>query len=369
MKVLFLSAASDIHTVRWVNELSRKNHDVTLVFCKNHGPKIHKIDNSVRLIHLPFNSGVGYYLNSLYLKKIYKKIKPDVVNVHYASGYGTLARISKVKKIVLSVWGSDVYDFPYKSKLNMNIIRKNIKYADKIASTSYVMANQVRKLMNNSNMNIVITPFGVDIEKFSQKTYYTKNKNIRIGIVKKLKEKYGIEYLIRGFKIAIEQLEKDKHIDITENITLNIYGDGEQKEYLMQLCRELLIEDKVKFMGNIPNDKVADELKKIDIFALSSILDSESFGVAAVEAMSVGIPVVATDVDGFKEVIEDNVTGLIVQRKNENELAKGLIKLILNDKKRIEMGKRGRERVERLYTFTDNVDTMIKYIYNINKDS
>lgn len=363
MKILFLSAANDIHTVRWVNELSRKNHDVTLIFCKNHAPTIHKIDNSINLIRLPFNSGIGYYLNSLYLKRVYKKITPDVVNVHYASGYGTLARISRMKKMILSVWGSDVYDFPYESSLNMSIVRKNIKYADEIASTSYVMANQVRKLMNDRDMQITITPFGVDTEKFKFKNDSTKGKNIEIGIVKKLKEKYGIEYLIKAFKIVIEQLKKDGQIEIAEKVILKIYGDGEQKSYLEELCKTLYIDDKVKFMGSIPNDEVAEVLGKLDIFALSSILDSESFGVAAVEAMSVGISVVATDVDGFKEVVENNVTGLIVERKNENALAEGLIKLILDEKSRNKMGIKGRERVEKLYTFTDNVDEMIE-LYN-----
>ena len=61
----------------------------------------------------------GYYLNAPLLQRLAEKIKPDVVNAHYASGYGTLMRRAKLKNTVLSVWGSDVYDFPYKNRLFM----------------------------------------------------------------------------------------------------------------------------------------------------------------------------------------------------------------------------------------------------------
>ena len=58
-------------------------------------------------------------------------------------------------------------------------------------------------------------------------------------------------------------------------------------------------------MGKIPNEKVPEALNKLDIFCVTSILNSESFGVAVVEAMACEVPVVATDVDGFREVVDE----------------------------------------------------------------
>src|SRR5690606_26130688 len=104
----------------------------------------------------------GYYMNIIQLKKILRSIKPDILNAHYSSGYGTLGRLAGFSPYLISVYGSDVYDFPYKKKFNMNIIRKNLNAADALASTSYAMAKQTSKLINYPVTNIHITPFGVN---------------------------------------------------------------------------------------------------------------------------------------------------------------------------------------------------------------
>ena len=122
-KVFFISAASSIHTVKWVNSLS-EDYEVHLIYCNNHQPKIDSVNKNVILHKLHFKAPIGYYLNSIELRKLYKKIHPDIINVHYASGYGTLARISRIKPVLLSIWGSDVYDFPNQSKIKNRILKK-----------------------------------------------------------------------------------------------------------------------------------------------------------------------------------------------------------------------------------------------------
>ena len=147
MRVLFIANAKSIHTVRWVNELTNKGLEVHLVFNHNDNPYKNTISKDVILHRLKYGGTKGYYLNSRRLRKLFKEVKPDIVNAHYASGYGTLVRLSKINPLVLSVWGSDVYDFPYESKVKRRIINKNLNYADKIASTSNVMASQTKKVM------------------------------------------------------------------------------------------------------------------------------------------------------------------------------------------------------------------------------
>lgn len=366
MKILFMAPANDIHTCRWVNELSIKGNEVVLIYCKDHKPKLHKINSEVKHYCLKYNSGIGYYFNYLDVKKVYLKENPDVINVHYASGYGTLARIAKLPKIVLSVWGSDVYDFPYKSKLNSVIVKKNLNNAFQIASTSNAMANQVKRLITPTR-EITVTPFGVDTKLFSPREK-EKREEIKIGIVKRLKKKYGIEYLILSYSLLIKKLKKLEKNELSENIYLDIYGDGEEKENLQKIINDNGLKNRVRLKGVIENKYVPEILKDLDIFALSSVLNSESFGVAAVEAMSVGIPVVATDVDGFKEVVDNEITGFIVSKKNVEEMSDKLLELVLNEQLRLEMGAKSREKVLEQYNFSSNVDTMISlYEKNINQ--
>ncbi|MBC8578954.1 glycosyltransferase [Zhenhengia yiwuensis] len=356
MKIMFIGSAKNIHTVRWVNALSDKGHEVYLITNKNHYDGIDGLNPNINVHKLTYGGTIGYYLNTIQIKRIYKKIQPDIVNAHYASGYGVLARVAKLKPLILSVWGSDVYDFPYESKIKMKIIRKNIKFADQIASTSYSMAKQVENIMQKK-MSIQITPFGVDTEVFIKNSELKSKEYFIFGTVKTLSEKYGIEYIIKAFKIFLDKIENEI---VKKQPILIIYGKGELEEKLKKLCVELKIEDKVFFKGYILNKEVPNAINNMDVFCLGSILDSESFGVAAVEAMACEVPVIATDVSGFKEVILNEKTGYIVERKNENEIADKMYELFKDKKMRLDMGQRGRKRVLELYDWKENVNTMLE---------
>jgi len=97
------------------------------------------VSAKVKVYHLPFQGNKGYFLNVPFARKLLRKIKPNLLHAHYASGYGTLGRFCGFHPYVLSVWGSDVYDFPYVLPLKMRLLQKNLRGADLIASTSHVM--------------------------------------------------------------------------------------------------------------------------------------------------------------------------------------------------------------------------------------
>lgn len=356
MKIIFLGGAGSIHTIRWVNSLSEKGIEVILVSLKEEVETIGKINDNVKVIYLPFGTKLGYYLNVFALKKIISKEKPDLINAHYASGYGTLGRLSGFNKKLLNVWGSDVYDFPNESKLKKRIIEKNLKNYTAIASTSYCMAEETKKYLENKSKEIFITPFGVDTEKFKNLNIEKKENEVIIGIVKTLTEKYGIEYLIK----AIKELENILDIENYKKIKLLIYGKGELKNKLEDLTKELQIEDKVIFKGYISNEDVPKALNEMDIFVVPSILDSESFGVAAVEAMACEVPVIVSDVDGLKEVVVNNETGFVIPKKSPKEIANKIKILIENNDIVKKFKKNARDRVLKLYDWNKNVENMIK---------
>ena len=356
MKIIFLGEAGSIHTIRWVNSLSEKGIEVILVSLKGEVDTVGKINDNVKVIYLPFGTKLGYYLNIFAFKKIISKEKPDLINAHYASGYGTLGRLSGFNKKLLNVWGSDVYDFPNESKLKKRIIEKNLKNYTAIASTSYCMAEETKKYLENKSKEIFITPFGVDTEKFKNLNIEKKENEITIGIVKTLTEKYGIEYLIK----AIKELENILGIENYKKIKLLIYGKGELKNKLEDLTKELQIEDKVIFKGYISNEDVPKALNEMDIFVVPSILDSESFGVAAVEAMACEVPVIVSDADGLKEVVVNNETGFVIPKRSSKEIANKIKILIENNDVVKKFKKNARERVLKLYDWNKNVENMIK---------
>ena len=117
----------------------------------------------------------------------------------------------------------------------------------------------------------------------------------------------------------------------------------------------------------VDNSIVPDYLNMIDVYVALSIIDSESFGVAIVEASACEIPVVVSNVGGLPEVVDDTITGFVVKSKNSQEAAKAIEKLILNKELRLKMGKAGRERVKELYNWEENVNQMINIYKSIVK--
>ena len=364
MKILLLSAAKSIHTVKWVNAFAARGHEVYLVYNKEHEPAENAIDSRVNLHCLKYGGAAAYYLNALELSRYVKDVKPDVINVHYASGYGTLARMARIHPVLLSVWGSDVYDFPYEGKIKKHILKRNVRYASGWASTSRCMAEQLRKVMEDCTLPVAITPFGVDLEQFSGGRENRRDNEIVLGNIKALEEKYGIRELI----IVFSRL-REKYLQSggKKDLKLEIYGDGSQRRELESQINELGLQDCISLKGRIPNTEVPDVLRQLDIFCALSQLKSESFGVAVVEAMAMEKPVVVSDVDGFREVVEDCKTGYIVPKSNLEEAVERLWELIEDESLRESMGKSGRERVEKLYNWEKNVSTMLELYENMRQ--
>jgi len=350
MNIAFIAPANSIHTVKWVNSLGKRGHMVTLYSLACHKAN-ELIANNIEVICLPGKAPAGYFTAAPRLKKLLRSRRFDVVNAHYASGYGTLARLSNAHPLLLNVWGSDVYDFPYESKLNGMLLRKNLLFADRLASTSNVMAAQVKRFLKNPDLEIDITPFGVDTVSAFSPERFDKRQMGRpvIGIIKTLEPKYGIEYLIEAFSMVSNRWEG------MGSPLLEIYGRGSQLQELQALTEKLDIADQVSFKGFIEHTEVPAALSRFDLFVASS---SESFGVAVVEAMAMGLPVVATDADGFTEVVQDGVTGIIVPRKNSTALADAIYDMLTHPDCMHQMGKAGRERAVKLYEWEKNVDTM-----------
>lgn len=349
MKIALIAPANSIHTVKWANAFAARGHKVRLYSLPNHMNQSEAIDGRVEIVYLKTGGFGGYLRDGKELRRELERFRPDIVNAHYASGYGTLARMAKVHPLLLSVWGSDVYDFPYKSPLHKHMIWKNIQNADRLASTSHVMAEQVKRLYPYEK-EIFVTPFGVDTARFCKQD--AQKECFTVGVVKLLEDKYGLTYLIRGFAKFLKKLPAG------EKAKLLIYGKGSRRDDLQALIEQLGIADSARLCGAIPNTQVPSAISGMDVFCVPSVLNSESFGVSAVEAMACEVPVIASDVDGFTETVADGVTGFLVPREDAEAIAERLFQLHADAQLRREMGLAGRERVERLYDWEKNVSTM-----------
>lgn len=365
MKIFILSDAANIHTKRWVSALSENNLAIYLFslntehsdfYNKKKNVTVFSFEITDKLKNKRKNGSLEKLKYLSVIKNLRKKIKdfkPDILHAHYASSYGLLGALSNFHPYIISVWGSDVYDFPKVSFLHKSILKYNLSKADKILSTSQVMAKETNKY---TNKEIDITPFGVNLDLF-KKTGTPDSEQFIVGNVKTLAPKYGIDILIKAFKVVV-----DNNPNIDPNLI--IIGDGEQKDELAKLAQDLSLESKISFLGKIENNLLPQYYNSFSVFVTTSILNSESFGVVAVEAMACECPVVVSDADGFTEVVVDNETGFIVPKGDIEATANAIQKFIDDEKLRNIMGEKGRKRVKHLYNWKMNVNKMVK-IYHI----
>lgn len=355
MKVLILSTAKSIHTKRWCDALAKNGIHIVLFSLSSSVPDYYQT-RGIKVYSAEINSTKWYskirYISSLnFLRKIIFIEKPDIVHAHYASSYGLLGALSGFHPLIVSVWGSDVYDFPKKLCVFGKIIRYVLSRADRILSTSHVMANEASKY---TEKRIEITPFGVDTSLFRKiPSAQPDGTTFVVGNVKTLSPKYGIDVLIRAFKEVL-------HRNPEKEIILKIVGDGPNRKEYEQLAINLGISDKVYFIGKVPNEQLPEYYNSFSVSVSVSVSDSESFGVVAVEAMACECPVITSDADGFTEVVEDRVTGFIVPKRDEQATAQAIQRFIDDPGLREKMGKAGRRRVDCLYDWNYNVRTMLE---------
>ena len=348
-----LAPASVIHTQRWVEALHGRG--LQLVLATQHDGASWRAPTGVRVVRLPHGGSAGYFRNVPALRRLLRDERPDLLSAHYASGYGTTAALAGFRPWLLSVWGSDVYDFPYESgpkgRLKGWLLRRNLRQADAVASTSEAMAQQVRRLVPDIGP-VAVTPFGIDTDRFAPQPQ--PRDGIVIGTVKTLAPKYGIDLLLRAFAQVLAAAGPNAALSLV------IVGDGPQRAELEALSRTLGIAAHMSFVGAVPHAEVPQWLNRFDLYVAASRLDSESFGVAVLEASACGLPVVVSDVGGLPEVVVQGETGWVVPREDVAALAQAIQRLIAAPELRRRFGAAGRERVLAHYGWPHSVDVMLR---------
>jgi glycosyltransferase involved in cell wall biosynthesis len=362
MKILILADPSSSHTIKWVNTLHRRGINVFLFGLSKYDQT--QYDDGIRIESLQTPDSIkakldGNFLKLMYLaafpklKKIIRTFKPDILHAHYAASYGVIGAFTGFHPFILSVWGIDILTFPKNSVLHKKMIEYSLKKADNVLATSSYLAKETNKY---TNKDILITPFGIDMEEFKPKIVdpIFMEDDIVIGTIKSMERKYGIEYLIKSFSIV---KKKYQH----KNIKLLLVGGGSLEDKFKQMIDELGITDSSIITGQIPFNKVADYHNQLSIAVYVSKV--ESFGVSILESSACEKPVVVSDVGGLPEVVENNVTGFIIKANDIEATTEAIERLILDNELREKFGSSGRARVKDKFDWKKNIQDMIN-IYN-----
>jgi len=358
LKILILSDANSVHTQKWVQSLSERGIKVKLFSLfkprqeilkkyKNINVEVASPDlkTKIKKLRQPNLSKLKYLSSLKFLNRVIDDYNPNIIHAHYASSYGFLAYLCKGKPLILSVWGSDVYDFPSKSIINKLMMKLVIKKSKVVCSTSRAMKNLIEK--DYRRYDIKVIPFGVDVKKFRSDKRF---KNFTVGTIKSIEEHNGIDCLIEAAKIVVKDYKK--------NIKFLIVGEGSMAEKMKQKTQKYKIEDFFNFAGFIDHKKIVDYYNEISIFV--AVSTRESFGVSILEAAACEIPSITSNIGGLTEVNLHNETGIVINPNDPIKLAESIIKLFENDKLRLKYGTNGRKRVLEKFNWEASVDKMMQ---------
>lgn len=353
-KLCFLANAASTHTEKWAIALTERGWDLEILsFLPAELPKV-----KVHLIPRLIGDKVDVLLRQTWVREKVAEIKPDLIHAHYATSFGLLGALTHRHPLVISAWGSDIFSFPRTSFLHRKLLKWVLSRGDILCSSSEIMAEEMRQYIRPER-RIEIIPFGVDVTRFSppqgESLQYPKDASAQtpvvFGVAKGLHSVYGLDLLLESFA------QVHRHFPQT---LLRIAGDGPERRSLADLAEKLGVGEAIEWLGQIPNARVADFYKIIDIVVIPS--RRESFGVTAVEGSACARPVIASRVGGLPEVIAEGETGLLFSPENISELVERMERLIKDFDLRNKLGRQGREQVLKRYDWQKNV-TQMELVY------
>jgi glycosyltransferase involved in cell wall biosynthesis len=276
----------------------------------------------------------------------------DVLHTHMPTPWSAdwsvlIAKLMKKRAVITIHNDMDKPNFLGKliTKLYLfTVFKLTLTFVDKIIIVNPDWENSfssTKKLLTSYKKKISVIPNGIDLSLFkkSDRSGVKKNSLLFISVLDKHHKFKGIDYLLDSLKM----IKKD-----FPDIELIIVGEGELKKYYQQKVKMLGLNDNVRFVGEIKQEGLVSYYNAASIFILPST-EIEGFGIVLLEAMACNVPVIATTIAGTSSDIKKYNTGLVVEPKNAEELAKAITTIISNPTLAKTMGSNGRTLVEEKY--------------------
>ncbi|MFQ5796122.1 MAG: glycosyltransferase family 4 protein [Candidatus Bipolaricaulia bacterium] len=358
MRILYISPYLEVggteeHLFQLIKHL-RNRHEIILLAPKGKSLKrFQRLD--IEMVHFPILMGWRLlhgppeFIRKL--RRVYKDSRPDIVHIHSGAELLLLAKLSGVKAPLIftshsqfhggeaGTYGYRIYRLEY-----YFITLFGNLFAEKVIAVSEIVKQQL--------VNRGLAPKKITVIHHGTEAIVADEDR-----AKRTRASYGIaeSELVLG---TIGRLSKEKRISLLleaaarlpNTVSVIIIGDGKERGALEQLARRLGLAERVIFTGFI--DNTPDHLEMLDIYVSTS--EAESFGLATLEAMSAGKPIVASDLAATQEVVGES--GLLFQRSSLTDLVSKLSLLIERPDLRGGLGQKARARFQQRFS----VDQMVE---------
>lgn len=274
---------------------------------------------------------------SAFVDQLIPKLKLDVIHTHHPVLLGQTAA-TKARDYNLPLvftfhtqYHEYTHYFPIPQEQVQEFIKNRVinwlrEYMRKCQHIIIPSESMRSVLVNDFGLvdKFTVIPTGIDITPYKKangaaiRSQWNWGDDKVIISAGRLAEEKNWVTLLEAFALALQA---------QPNIRLVLLGDGPQAQALGRLAGELEIVDRVTFVGKVPFEEVPHYLKAADLFAFASITETQ--GLVTLEAMAAGLPVVAVDAPGTKDILEDGKQGFLTQN-DAADLANGIIRLVDN---------------------------------------
>ena len=369
------------YAVPWMREIHRqmteRGHQITVLAPSYKGLKSHVLDGvEVRrfryapasIERLTHEEGASYKIRKAYMQLLAipyillgclaaawlaSTRKFDVIHVHWPFPHGMMGQVARFfsgAPLVVMSHGAE-FSLARRKKWVRPFLRQSLRSADLLISNS---SDTARMVTECSDRTCHVLPYGTTVRAANVEP--PRNAVPRVLFTGRLIERKGLEYLLLAVPriLAVQQAQ------------FIISGDGDQRQKLERLHRELDLGDSVKFLGFVSNEQLGREYAQCDIWVNPAIIDSwgdaEGLGVGAIEAYSYYKPVVAGNVGGIPDAVIDGVTGRLVPEKDPRALADAICELLADLAKRERMGRAGFDFVQQAFSW-ERIVTDLELLY------
>lgn len=330
MNILQISSASSFgggerYVADLTNALVVRGHDVYVAVRPGSPLPRHLQLSPEKILTLPLRNAVDVQ-SARELEKFVGRKKIDVVHAHMARDYSLASYAARRNRQTKFIVTRHVL-----FKLN-RLHRHTLSRATRVIAVSEAVARELRAAQIVNNNQIAVIHNGIDVDRIQKtcaavhrglflRTIGMPDDSLLVGSIGELRTLKRHDDFIRAAALILKEFPETQFV---------LAGVGEVRNQLENLVAELGLTGRFHFLGWLDDaDKL---LCSMDVFVSAS--ETESFGLAIVEAMAAGTAVVATATDGAREVIEDHKTGLLVPIGDVKQLAQSVIDLLSDPEKR-----------------------------------
>ena len=286
------------------------------------------------------------------LRQVVREQKIDIIHAHWAIPMGFVAGLAKAMTgvpLVITMHGRDVYIKPEHGYIVPALwyvkpfLRFAFHQANRLVAVSQDCYHHAQ-LAGASSEKMQIIYNGTNLSRFFASEERTAEIRQRYGISPNAKLVLSVRALLfrKGLDVLVRAMP---HVLEVEPLAmLLLVGEGPERENLIELRDKLGLQDKVILAGHIPNADLPPYENACDLFVIPS--RQESFGIATIEAMACGKPVIGTEVGGLAEIIDDCQTGLLVEPDNAKRLAEAILRVLKDPTLATRLGDNARRKVE-----------------------